>query len=180
MSKLGTTNFVPSTERPAPPGPSFAASSPFPLSGTSLSEDSKFSDPAFAGQPIESHLKRQSLECLVSVLRSLVAWAARGSVTSLPPATPNLSHSVGPSDSTSSLNGLRTDCPAGTSEVDLNATGALDTPRRGSGSATPEIGGAVFGGATDDPSRFENAKLRKTTLLEGIKKFNFKPKRVCF
>ncbi|GAA5995525.1 hypothetical protein JCM11641_007216, partial [Rhodosporidiobolus odoratus] len=27
------------------------------------------------------------------------------------------------------------------------------------------------------PSRFENAKLRKTTLLEGIKKFNFKPKR---
>lgn len=30
----------------------------------------------------------------------------------------------------------------------------------------------------DDPTRFENAKQKKTTLLEGIKKFNFKPKRV--
>jgi brefeldin A-inhibited guanine nucleotide-exchange protein len=33
----------------------------------------------------------------------------------------------------------------------------------------------------DDPSKFESAKQKKTTLLEGIKKFNFKPKRVgCF
>jgi brefeldin A-inhibited guanine nucleotide-exchange protein len=30
----------------------------------------------------------------------------------------------------------------------------------------------------DDPSKFESAKQKKTTLLEGIKKFNFKPKRV--
>lgn len=30
----------------------------------------------------------------------------------------------------------------------------------------------------DDPGRFESAKQRKTTLLEGIKKFNFKPKKV--
>lgn len=32
--------------------------------------------------------------------------------------------------------------------------------------------------AEDDPSRSESAKQKKTTLLEGIKKFNFKPKRV--
>lgn len=31
----------------------------------------------------------------------------------------------------------------------------------------------------DDPMKFENAKQKKTTLLEGIKKFNTKPKRVC-
>ena len=30
----------------------------------------------------------------------------------------------------------------------------------------------------DDPTKFENAKQKKTTLLEGIKKFNYKPKRV--
>jgi brefeldin A-inhibited guanine nucleotide-exchange protein len=29
----------------------------------------------------------------------------------------------------------------------------------------------------DDPLRFENAKQRKTSLIEGIRKFNFKPKR---
>lgn len=34
--------------------------------------------------------------------------------------------------------------------------------------------------AVDDPTRFENAKQKKTTLLEGIRKFNFKPKRVSY
>jgi brefeldin A-inhibited guanine nucleotide-exchange protein len=31
--------------------------------------------------------------------------------------------------------------------------------------------------AEDDVGRFESAKQRKTTLQEGIRKFNFKPKR---
>jgi hypothetical protein len=31
---------------------------------------------------------------------------------------------------------------------------------------------------TDDPSRFESAKQKKTTLMEGIKRFNQKPKKV--
>lgn len=43
---------------------------------------------------------------------------------------------------------------------------------------TPDVYGAGAV-AEDDPSRFESAKQKKTTLLEGIKKFNFKPKRVC-
>jgi hypothetical protein len=34
---------------------------------------------------------------------------------------------------------------------------------------TPEI--------IDDPTKFENAKQKKTTLLQGLKKFNFKPKK---
>jgi hypothetical protein len=37
--------------------------------------------------------------------------------------------------------------------------------------STPDI-------ATDDPSRFESAKQKKTTLMEGIKRFNEKPKKV--
>jgi brefeldin A-inhibited guanine nucleotide-exchange protein len=35
---------------------------------------------------------------------------------------------------------------------------------------TPEI--------IDDPTKFESAKQKKTTLLQGLKKFNFKPKKV--
>ena len=30
----------------------------------------------------------------------------------------------------------------------------------------------------DDPSRFESAKQKKTTLMEGIRRFNQKPKKV--
>jgi brefeldin A-inhibited guanine nucleotide-exchange protein len=37
---------------------------------------------------------------------------------------------------------------------------------------TPTLEGA------DDPTRFESAKAKKTTLLEGIRKFNQKPKAV--
>lgn len=66
---------------------------------------------------------------LVYVLTLPVAWAARGRGTTLPHARQHLSHSVGPSDSTSSLRELRTDTPAGTSEVDLNAIESLDRQR---------------------------------------------------
>ena len=38
------------------------------------------------------------------------------------------------------------------------------------GPSTPDVG-------DDDVGRFESAKQRKTTLQEGVKKFNFKPKR---
>jgi brefeldin A-inhibited guanine nucleotide-exchange protein len=45
-------------------------------------------------------------------------------------------------------------------------SGSVETLRQ----ATPDI--------VDDPTKFESAKQKKTTLLEGIKKFNYKPKRV--
>lgn len=32
----------------------------------------------------------------------------------------------------------------------------------------------------DESTRFENAKQKKTTLMEGIKKFNVKPKKVSY
>ena len=60
--------------------------------------------------------------------------------------------------------------------VDSPAADA-ETPHLGNGSTpdfsrvnTPDL-------PQDDPSRFESAKERKTMLLEGIKRFNFKPKR---
>ncbi|KAJ7604556.1 Sec7-domain-containing protein [Mycena polygramma] len=107
----------------------------------------------------ENQLKRQGLECLVAVLRSLVAWGtAAGKMSDDPLATPSSrSHpgedarrdSIGPDPSLDKLS-------AGPS------TEALRQP-------TPDL--------MDDPSKFESAKQKKTTLLEGIKKFNFKPKR---
>jgi hypothetical protein len=42
--------------------------------------------------------------------------------------------------------------------------------------ATPTADMETF--AEDDPTRFESERVRKATLNEGIKKFNFKPKRV--
>lgn len=145
---------------------SAAASSPFPLIGASLSDDARVPDIP-AGQSLESHLKRQSLETLVAVLRSLVSWAGRGT---LPP--PSTTAIMAVADSSTSLEAIRqSEDGAGTSETDLNAPVGRANGGN-SGSATPDVV------PSDDPTRFENAKQRKTTLLEGIKKFNFKPKRV--
>lgn len=176
MAKLGTTQFAAQTERPGVSNISAASTSPFPNTGPSLIDDSRINDPAFVGVLPESHLKRQSLECLVSVLRSLVSWAARGgsAATTTVAAGPSLSAS----DSHGSLSAIRAseDGGRGGSETDLPADGVRTAPLTPgltrSGAITPDVVPA------DDPSRFENAKQRKTTLLEGIKKFNFKPKRV--
>ena len=103
----------------------------------------------------EGQLKRQGLECLSAILRSLVAWGTTaGKAVDEPPVTPAKSH-------------IGDDFPV-TPEVDkLYASSASVEALR---QPTPDI--------LDDPSKFESAKQKKTTLLEGIKKFNFKPKRV--
>ncbi|KAK4046554.1 guanine nucleotide exchange protein for ADP-robosylation factor [Microbotryomycetes sp. JL201] len=175
VSKLVTTNFAPSSERPGPPAPSAIANSPFPLQGPSLSEDTKFSDPLTGGQPPEHQLKRQALENLVHVLRSLVSWAARGfsasTTTTGPAGGPNGGMSA--SESNGSLSAIKQANENGQtgSETDLQMSPGVSQILSRSGTGTPDVQLA------DDPSRFENAKQRKTTLLEGIKKFNFKPKR---
>ncbi|GAA6007006.1 hypothetical protein JCM10207_009168 [Rhodosporidiobolus poonsookiae] len=192
VSKLGTTHFPSTVEKPGtqPISALSSAASPFPLAATSLYDTSRISDPSFLGQPQETHLKRQSLECLVTVLRSLVAWAGRGAVQSLVgsggPPTPAPGAGPNGAQVRPSLDGRQSesDVPgsAGLSATAEGATtpgaatsaqpGFLTGERRSlSGTNTPDVVPA------DDPSRFESAKLRKTTLLEGIKKFNFKPKR---
>ncbi|KPV74748.1 uncharacterized protein RHOBADRAFT_36677 [Rhodotorula graminis WP1] len=190
VSKLGTTYFPPSTPKPNEPVLSALApsASPFPLAATSLFDDSRFTDPAFVGTPPEAHIKRQSLECLVTVLRSLVSWAGRGagatSGSAVPPtpyngtsarqsedggAEPRMSEADGAANGGGG-GGERT--PALSSSMSSTAlNGGAGGRSSTSGANTPDVS------APDDPSRFENAKLRKTTLLEGIKKFNFKPKR---
>ena len=105
----------------------------------------------------EAQLRRQALECLVAVLKSLVAW---GTTSSSPPE-----HVTDPMIR-SQIEETRRDNVTPDISTDRLSPGGTD-PARG---PTPEL--------VDDPSKFESAKQKKTTLLEGIKKFNFKPKRV--
>ncbi|OBZ76081.1 Protein transport protein sec71 [Grifola frondosa] len=105
----------------------------------------------------ERQLRRQGLECLVAVLKSLVVWGTASSTTpdgATDPSTRTL------------FEDIRHDTVTPDVSLDkLSAPPGSDTPRQ----PTPDFG--------DDPSKFESAKQKKTTLLEGIKKFNFKPKR---
>ncbi|KAG9092656.1 guanine nucleotide exchange protein for ADP-robosylation factor [Ceratobasidium sp. 370] len=138
-----------------PPSHTGPSSMPPSLSTTALTPSG-----ANATQtPADIQLNRQGLECLVSVLRSLVTWgtgndklSAEGGVLS------QGAKSAAREDSRhDSVNG-------GAGEVGsiagLSETGRISTPD-----------------LADDPGKFETAKQRKTTLLEGIKKFNFKQKK---
>jgi len=178
VSKIGQTHFAPpSKEELGQNGSSKHASGsaggpsiPPSLSTAALNVDS----PHYAGLAPEVKLRRQSLECLVAALKSLVAWSA---------ITSNKRGGGADDVPRSSVDGLgrnhTTDSAAG-SNLDLAAptpSWPTDIASRNSvsgiasnGVSTPDIG-------TDDVERFENAKQRKTTLQEGIKKFNFKPKR---
>ncbi|KIM46215.1 hypothetical protein M413DRAFT_441285 [Hebeloma cylindrosporum] len=97
----------------------------------------------------EGQLRRQGLECLVAVLRSLVAW---GTTTKGVDDVPPLASAKSQGED------IKRD--------PITPDAALNAYRR---AATPDFG--------DDPTKFESAKQKKTTLLEGIKKFNYKPKR---
>lgn len=129
------------TATPPPTKPQNATLAPS-LSTSALSGPTTV-DPTTAIQS-EAQLRRQGLECLVAVLRSLVAWGTGKNAT-----TEDHNNNITPEASTS-LDRL-----------------PLPEVTRGS---TPDI--------ADDPSRFESAKQKKTTLMEGIKRFNQKPKKV--
>lgn len=106
----------------------------------------------------EGQLRRQGIECLVSVLRSLVTWGiATGKGDDAQTRTPSRSQ-------TGEEGKREPGTPDGpTDRLSVASSEAFRQP-------TPEL--------EDDPTRFESAKQKKTTLLEGIKKFNFKPKKV--
>lgn len=109
----------------------------------------------------EGQLRRQGLECLVAVLRSLVTWGTAAGKTPAESATADPSKSQAGEETAAET--ITPDPSLDRLTTSAGSTEALRQP-------TPDI--------TDDPSRFESAKQKKTTLLEGIKKFNFKPKRV--
>ena len=107
--------------------------------------------------PVDFLLRQQSLDCLVRVLRSLVNW----SQDNLAATAAKLELY----DHRASVDGLREslDHVRGPGSPRLSSA---DTPLAPS---TPLL--------EDDPNQLEKAKQRKTALLNGIRQFNFKPKR---
>lgn len=112
--------------------------------------------------PIEYALRQQSLNCLVTTLRSLVNWSQQG---------------IAETSARFQESGFQ-----GVSE---NLRESLDSPSFGTGASTPKVSqletatetGSLDGRLEDDPSELGFAKQKKTALLNGIKQFNFKPKR---
>ncbi|TIA76225.1 hypothetical protein E3P91_00163 [Wallemia ichthyophaga] len=96
-------------------------------------------------------VKRQALDLIRGVLSSLVSWAERGA---LPVAA--VSEEAPQSQEASP--------PVGVAEFS-NAI------------PTPDIANTFDFTNADDPTQFESAKARKNALVEGIKGFNFKPKK---
>lgn len=115
-------------------------------------------DPTF---PVEYTLKRRSLECLVNVLQSLVAWSQKGYVDALQESARRESD-----DGRDSL-----DNNYASPRLSTVGTPIIGTPH-------PELERTIsFTDIVDDPNQLEKAKQRKTALVEATKKFNFKPKR---
>ncbi|KAI5847008.1 hypothetical protein BZA05DRAFT_341253 [Tricharina praecox] len=107
--------------------------------------------------PPEFPLKKQSLDCLVNVLQSMVDWSQKALVDSL-------QHSVDMED------GGRESLEAhSTPRMSAVVTPIATTPHA-------EFSGDL-NGSFDDPNQLEKAKQRKTALMEAIRLFNFKPKR---
>lgn len=108
--------------------------------------------------PVDFLLKQQALDCLVRTLRSLVDW----SQDNLAASAAKLQHLDVRNSSDNTRGSLDPGNAAGSPRMSM----AAETPLPPS---TPII--------EDDPGQLEKAKLRKTALNNGIRQFNFKPKR---
>ena len=166
ISKIGTAPFTAALHRAnEPPSPALSPTGKAHNSGTPPSLTSSVlsvpgtMDTSNMGLS-ENQLKRQGLECLVAVLRSLVTWGTAAGKSAVEPLAEN---SLRVQTGEEVRNDVSTPDP--TLDRSPGAAGSVEALRQ-----TPDI--------ADDPTKFESAKQKKTTLLEGIKKFNFKPKRV--
>lgn len=104
----------------------------------------------YSGLTGEARLKRQSLECVVGTLKSLVAWVQANKV---PERDEDLTNGESPA------------APR-RSEHRMSMTSSANA-------STPDISLQE-----DDPEKLESARQRKVSMLEGIRMFNFKPKKV--
>ncbi|WVF69296.1 hypothetical protein IAT40_004072 [Kwoniella sp. CBS 6097] len=180
VSKIGQTHFAPPSKEELGQGGSSKQATghngpaiPPSLSTSALAGDHGHNAPHYAGLSPETKLRRQSLECLVAALKSLVAWSTSNpSIKAVPENAPRASEDgLGrhhPSDSTSGST-AQLAAPTPTWPADSTIRNSI-SGAASNGLNTPDIG-------EDDVGRFESAKQRKNTLLDGIKKFNFKPKR---
>ncbi|CAG8743109.1 3427_t:CDS:2, partial [Acaulospora morrowiae] len=119
------------------------------------------------GLPDELALKYQGLECLVSILRSLVAWC-------------------GNKPSSENVEDEKEESPRKSEEtVEFVSPQPVFTNKSSPSSSTMSVSGSMHNVSTDakvakpldDPEEFGNLKHRKQALQDGIKMFNFKPKK---
>ncbi|KAI0856803.1 guanine nucleotide exchange factor [Xylaria cubensis] len=103
--------------------------------------------------PKEYMIKRAALDSLVEALRSLLNWSMAG--------RPTMNGVAGESETRGSTDDFRESIDPSIAE-----SNSRDTPIPPS---TPVI--------EDDPAQLEKEKARKTALSNGIRQFNFKPKR---
>ncbi len=103
--------------------------------------------------PKEYMIKRAALDSLVEALRSLLNWSMAG--------RPTANGVTGESETRASTDDFRESIDPSIAE-----SNSRDTPIPPS---TPVI--------EDDPAQLEKEKARKTALSNGIRQFNFKPKR---
>lgn len=125
----------------------------------SLSTASIGNGPDVEHLPLEYALKRESLDCLVETLRSLVNWSQQGIA--------DVAGRLQESESRTSLNTSRESLENDPTGPSTPKTSNAETLVR---SSTPTVA------AEDDPSQLEKAKQWKTALNNGIKQFNYKPK----
>lgn len=175
VSKIGQTHFAPSSKEEIghsgstkqAAGSSNGPAIPPSLSTAALGVDS----PQYAGLAPEIKLRRQSLECLVAALKSLVAWSAvtSSAKSGVEEVTRSSEDGLGRHHAWDSATGSNLDLAAPTPAWPMDSRNSM-SGIASNGLSTPDVG-------DDDVGRFESAKQRKTTLQEGIKKFNFKPKQ---
>ncbi|CAO1623335.1 unnamed protein product [Jaminaea pallidilutea] len=133
-------------------------------------------DSSSPNEPVEMRLKKQSLDCLYAVLRSLVVWSQRG----VQPSSSSSQESVMPTSYSSGTLAVESQNRSPRASEDLRMGNGDDVLAESSTAeasrvATPDP--SRNGAAEDDPTRFHDAKQRKTILLDGIRRFNQKPKR---
>ena len=161
ISKMSTSHFPQSQRNEAQNPPSTPVVRSQPINGPPSLSTAALGTPgnvdSVAYSPSEQQLRRQGLECLCAVLRSLVVWSTAARKTSSESVAEN-----GQAEQSTRVTGMNSN-----PSLENLSTGVSDPSRV----ATPDV--------ADDPERFESAKQRKTILLEGLMKFNFRPIRVC-
>lgn len=131
----------------------------------SISNIPSASDSSQLPFPVDYALKQTALTCMVAFLKSLSSWAhkALNAATMSSVGSGQLKSLSQRADSTSFLS---TNRPRSSSA--LSAVSNADTN---------SVSESTVNDETDDPQQFENAKLRKTELLNCVKLFNYKSKK---
>lgn len=167
ISKLGTSpSLTAQGSKEAGPNdrslPADALANVFPFPIPQLPSITHFGSESNQSLTIDEKLYRKSIEAIVFSLRSLVTWAGKVVNTSVAPGSPDPQL-----DSVSIVSSGEGRNEEGATEGGHSQSGSISSRM-----VTPDH---AF---KDDPSRIGNAKQQKTSLLEGIRQFNYKPKQV--